>query len=100
MANYVNDNSDKYIVEKFWWKYQGQRTLNQLKIWNDYLKELLKQKKRPQDIAIENTLEKVKEKILGIIMGPLSKLWVMVEEVNSGRNSFSTVGKRLLHLNF
>ena len=74
--------------------------LEPVKNLDDYLKELLKQKKRPQDIAMENTLEKVKDKILGIIMGPLSKLWVMVEEVNSGRNSFSTVGKRLLHLNF
>ena len=36
---------------------------------------------RPQDIAADNTLEKVQAKVLDI-MGPLSKLWVMVEQVN------------------
>ena len=36
---------------------------------------------RPQDIATDNTLEKVQAKVLDI-MGPLSKLWDMVEQVN------------------
>ena len=36
---------------------------------------------RPQDIATDNTLENVQAKVLNI-MGPLSKLWVMVEQVN------------------
>ena len=57
---------------------------------NDYLQKLLKQKKRLQDIAIDKTLEKVQDKVLDI-MGPLSKLWVMVEQVNSGSGSSSTV---------
>ena len=39
--------------------HQGHRTLIQLKKLADYLQELLKQKKRPQDITIEKTLEKV-----------------------------------------
>ena len=57
---------------------------------DDYLQELLKQKKRPQDIAIDNTLEKVQDKVLDI-MGTLSKLWVMPEQVNAGSGSSSTV---------
>ena len=44
----------------------------------------------PQDIVIDNTLEKVQDKVLDI-MGPLSKLWVMIEQVNSGSGSSSTV---------
>ena len=42
----------------------------------------------PQDIVIDNTLEKVQDKVLDI-MGPLSKLWVMIEQVNSGSGSSS-----------
>ena len=53
------------------------------------MQAFLKQKKRPQDIAIDNTLEKVQDKVLDII-GPLSKLWVMVEQVNWGSGSSST----------
>ena len=63
--------------------------LDPVKKLDDYLQELLKQKKRPQDIATGNTLEKVQDKVLDI-MGPLSKLWVMVEQVNSGSGSSST----------
>ena len=64
--------------------------LDPIKKLDDYLLEPLKQKNRPQDIAIDNTLEKVQDKVLDI-MGPLSKLWVMVEQVNSGSGSSSTV---------
>ena len=63
--------------------------LDPVKKLDDYLQELLKQKKKPQDIAIDNTLEKVKDKVLDI-MGPLSKLWVMVEQVSSGSASGSS----------
>ena len=63
--------------------------LDPVKKLDDYLQELLKQKKKPQDIAIDNTLEKAKDKVLDI-MGPLSKLWVMVEQVSSGSASGSS----------
>ena len=55
----------------------------------NYLQELLKQKKRLQDSAIDNTLEKVQEKFFDI-MGPLLKLWVMNEPVNSVSGKSST----------
>ena len=64
--------------------------LDPVKKLDDYLQELLNQKKRPQDIVIDNTLEKVQDKLLDI-MGPLSKLLVMIEQVNSGSGSSSTV---------
>ena len=94
MANYANDNSEKYIPEKdvkeaILIKTPRPENLDPVKKLDDYLQELLKQKKRPQDIAIDNTLEKVHDKVLDI-MGPLSKLWVMVEQVNSGSASDSS----------
>ena len=78
MASYANDNSEKYIPEKdvkkaILIKTPRPENLDPVKKLDDYLQELLKQKKRPQDIAIDNTLEKVQDKVLDII-GPLSKL--------------------------
>ena len=64
--------------------------LDPVKKLDNYLQVLLKQEKMPQDIVIDNTLEKVQYKVLDI-MGPLSKLWVMIEQVNSGSGSSSTV---------
>ena len=55
----------------------------------NYLQELLKQKKRLQDSAIDNTLEMVQGKFF-YIMGPLLKLSVMNEPVNSVSDSSST----------
>ena len=87
MACYANDNSEKYIPEKYvkdaiLIKTPRPENLDPVKKLDDYLQMLLKQKKRPQDIAVDNTLEKVEDKFLDT-MGPLSKLWFMVEQVNS-----------------
>ena len=95
MASYANDNSEKYISEKdvkeaILMKTLKPENLDPVENLDDYLQELLKRKKRPQDIVIDNTLEKVQDKVLDI-MGPLSKLWVMIEQVNSGSGSSSTV---------
>ena len=95
MASYANDNSEKYIPEKdckeaTLIKTPRPENLDLLKSLDGYMQELLKEKKRPQDIAIDNTLEKVQDKVLDII-GPLSKLWIMVEQVNSGSGSNSIV---------
>ena len=83
MASYANDNSEKYISEKdvkeaILMKTLKPENLDPVENLDDYLQELLKRKKRPQDIVIDNTLEKVQDKVLDI-MGPLSKLWVMIE---------------------
>ena len=95
MASYANDNSEKYIPEKdvkeaILIKTPRPENLDLVKKLDDYLLEILKQKKRPQDIAIDYTLEKVQNKVLDI-MGPLPKLWVMVEQVNSVGGSSSTI---------
>ena len=64
--------------------------LDLVKKLDDYLQELLKQKKRPQNIVTGNLLEKVQDKVLDITRS-LSKLWVMIVQGNSGRGSSSTV---------
>ena len=63
--------------------------LDLVKKLDDYLQELLKQKKRPQNIVTGNPLEKVQDKVLDITRS-LSKLWVMIVQGNSGRGSSST----------
>ena len=68
----------KYIPEKdvkevILIKPSRPENLDSVKKLDDYLQELLKQKKRPQDIVTDNTLGKVQDKVLDI-MGPLSKL--------------------------
>ena len=88
----------KYVKEAILIKTPRPENLDPVKKLDDYLQELLNQKKRPQDIVIDNTLEKVQDKLLDI-MGPLSKLLVMIEQVNSGSGSSSTV-EMILYLNF
>ena len=66
MASYANDNSENYISEKdvkeaILTKTPRPENLDPVKKLDDYLQELLKQKKRSQDKVLD-------------IMGPLSKL--------------------------
>ena len=95
MTSYENYNSKKYIPEKdvkeaILIKTPRPEHFDSVKKLDDNLQERLKQKKRSQDSVIDNILEKVQDKLLNI-MGPLSKLWVMIEQVNSGSGSSSTV---------
>ena len=95
MASYANDNSDKYIIgidvkETILIKTPRPENLDLIKKLDNYLQELLKQKKRPQNIVIDNTLEKVQDEVVELI-GTLSKLWVKTEQVNSSSGSSSTV---------
>ena len=96
MASYANDNSEKYISEKdvkeaILIKTPRPDNLTQLQNWTITCRSFRDRKKGIAiDIAIDNTLEKAQDKALDI-MGLLPKLWVMVEQVNSGSASSSTV---------
>ena len=64
MRSYANGNSEKYIPGKdvkvaILIQTPRPENLHPVKKLDEYLQDLLKQKKRPQDIAIDNTLEKV-----------------------------------------
>ena len=83
MTSYTNGNSEKYIREKdVKWatliKAPKPENLDPvMKLDDQKLQKLLKKKKRPQDIAIDNNLERDQDKVLDSI-GPLSKLWAMI----------------------
>ena len=95
MASFANDNSERYIPEKDFKeailiKTPRPENFDPVKKLDGYLQEILKQTKRPQDIAIDNILGNAQDKVLDI-MGPLPKLWLMVEQVSSGSRSSSIV---------
>ena len=52
--------------------------------------ELLKQNKKTVDITIDRTFEKIQDKVTEI-MGPLSKLRVMIENANSEKDGNAAV---------
>ena len=62
----------------------------QLKSWMIFFLELLKQNKKTVDITIDRTFEKIQDKVTEI-MGPLSKLRVMIENANSEKDGNAAV---------
>ena len=52
--------------------------------------ELLKPKKETADITIDGTFKKTQDKVT-YVMGPLSKLWVMIENANSEKDGNAPV---------
>ena len=77
MVSSTNCNSEKFIPEKdvkkeILIKTTRPGNLDPVKKLGDYLQELLKQKKRPQDATIDNTLEKVRDN-----MGPNCEFWLI-----------------------
>ena len=52
--------------------------------------ELLKPKKETVDITIDGTFKKIQDKVT-YVMGPLSKLWVMIENANSEKDGNAPV---------
>ena len=83
MAQYANENSEKFIPDKgvkeaILLKLLRSENIDPVKKLDDFLLELLKQKKKTVDIKIDGTFEKIQDKVPDI-MGRLSKLWVMIE---------------------
>ena len=80
MAEYANENLEKFIPEKdvqeaTLLKLSRPENIDPVKKLDDFLLELLKQKKNTVDITIDGTFEKIQDKAIDI-MGPLSKLWL------------------------
>ena len=95
MLGYVIEHFEKYIKESDLQetmlddnpvpeKIGGPKTID------DYLKEMLLEANKSRELEQDRTLEKIQQKVLNI-MGPLSKLWVVMDEVKcsgkSGRMS-------------
>ena len=84
MTSFANDNSERYIPEKdsqeaIVIKTPRPKNFDPVKKLDGYLQEILKQTKRPQDIAIDNILGNAQDKVLDI-MGPLPKLWLWLNK--------------------
>ena len=53
--------------------------LGQVKKLDDFVRDILKDKHRQKDLDIDVTPEKIERKN-ACMMGPLSKIWILVEE--------------------
>ena len=67
-------------------KLPRQGNIDPVKKLDYFLLELLKQKKKTVDLTIDGAFEKIQDKVTYII-GLLSKLWVMIENANSEKDS-------------
>ena len=78
MTEYANENLEKFIPDKdvkeaILLKLPRPKNIDPVKKLDDFLLELLTQKKKTVDITIDDTSEKIQDKAIDI-MGPLSKL--------------------------
>jgi len=87
MVQYVHDNFERYISEKdikegVLSNNPRPENLVPAKKLDDFLADLLKDRKKTQELAYEATLEKVSNKNLDVL-GPLGKLWLSVDAINN-----------------
>ena len=83
MAQYANVNFDTYIREADIIKAAliqnpVPENINPVKTLNDFVKDILKDKKKQKDLNFDNVLEKIQGQNRSV-MGPLSKIWTAVE---------------------
>ena len=91
----LNENLAKFIPDKdvkeaILLKLPRAENIDPVKNLDDFLLELIKQKKKTVDITIDGTFEKIQDKETYII-GPLSRLWVLNENAYSGKDSNAPV---------
>ena len=90
MTEYANENSKTFIPdnvkEAILLKLPRQGNIDPVKKLDYFLLELLKQKKKTVDLTIDGAFEKIQDKVTYII-GLLSKLWVMIENAYSEKDS-------------
>ena len=83
MAQYANVNFDTYIKETDLIKAVLNKSpvpenINPVKTLDDFVKDILKDKKKQKDLDFDNVLEKIQGRNQSVI-GPLSKIWTAVE---------------------
>ena len=75
MAQYANINFDTYIKEADLIK--AILIKNPVKTLDDFVKDILKDKKKQKDLDFDNVLEKIQGRNQSV-MGPLSKIWTAI----------------------
>ena len=73
MADYANEStenfvSEKYFMERILLKFPKPDNLDPVKEMDDFLVESLKQKKKSKDISVDNTFEKIEDKVTNIMV--------------------------------
>ena len=69
--------------------------LDNVKKLNDFLRDILKEKRKTNEQNIKNVLEKLQPKTVDV-MGPLSKLWTIVEgETGTEKDAVQNIYKWL-----
>ena len=83
MVQYTNVNFDTYIKEADLIKVAliknpVPKNINPVKTLDDFVKDILKDKKKQKDLDFDNVLEKNQGRNQSV-MGPLSKIWTAVK---------------------
>ena len=83
LASYANTQFEKYIPEKSIHNaicevHPMTNNLNQVKKMDEFLRDLLKEKNKNNSLAINEILGKIQKRTLSV-MGPLSKVWLKLE---------------------
>ena len=83
MAQYANVNFNTHIkeadlIKTVLIKNPAPENINLVKTLDDFVKDILKDKKKQKDIDFDNVLEKIQGRNRSV-MGPLSKIWTAVD---------------------
>ena len=83
MAQYANVNFDTYIkeadlIKAVLVKNSVPENISPVKTLDDFVKDILKDKKKQKDLDFDNVLENIQGRNRSF-MGPLSKIWTAVE---------------------
>ena len=83
LASYANTQFDKYIPEKsihdaICEVHPVPNNLNQFKRMDEFSRDLLKEKNKNNSLAIDEILGNIQKRTLSV-MGPLSKMWLKLE---------------------
>lgn len=73
MADYANESTENFVSEKYFMettllKFPRPDNLDPVQEMDDFLVESLKQKKKSKDISVDNTFEKIEDKVTNIMV--------------------------------
>jgi len=103
LANYANDYCNSYVTEKELQESVLEASpvpanFTSVKKLDEFIREIMKEKRKNSEIAFEGVLEKAQQKAHSI-MGPLSRVWVELEKaVNSKKNDVGIDAEGMLKM--
>ena len=67
-----------------------QENINPVKTLDDFVRDILKDKKKPKDLNFDNVLDKIQD-LNWLLMGPLSKIWTAAESARLSQKDSEVV---------